>query len=497
MACDRRSRSEACPAVAFVLALAVAAPAAARTADQARSDTILWLARNQNRDGSWGSGRTKALVTAEAVLALDAAGAGEQVAVERALAWLRRQELAPVDYRARRVRALAAQGALDAKTEADALSALRNGNTGWGVEGPDAPNACDTALALGALAAAGRLPAQADVDALAGAVVARRHGDGGWSGDDVPVAAGASDLTLTAEITRALAGTASAASLAATFTALEAAAGAATPSLEVAARLAALRHHGRSSAAVTALETELLRDARFVSASATTWSNDPFVNALGLLALGPPGGGFVAPADSDMDRDGLRDVVDADRDGDGVREVAYGGPDAFPNDPGEWTDFDGDGTGDGADSDDDGDGLGDGPEIQAGLDSRDPDTDGDRFADGPDGRVAVARVANAWDLQPNGFVDGEAEPGTDPLDPADHPGKPGDVAPLGLPNGRIDAADAHVARRAQADPALLPGLAGQRRTLALQARDADGDGDFDTADVLSIARRLREAVTNP
>jgi len=81
--------------------------------------------------------------------------------------------------------------------------------------------------------------------------------------------------------------------------------------------------------------------------------------------------------DTDDDDDGVSDTDEdlagtnsllADSDGDGVCDgalfssnplvgVCAEGPDAFPNDPGETSDTDGDGVGDGADDDDDGDGL--------------------------------------------------------------------------------------------------------------------------------------------
>ena len=63
-------------------------------------------------------------------------------------------------------------------------------------------------------------------------------------------------------------------------------------------------------------------------------------------------------------------IVDAgagDRDGDGVPDTE----DAFPDDPTESADFDGDGLGDRVDTDDDGDGFTDEEEAIAGSDSRD------------------------------------------------------------------------------------------------------------------------------
>ena len=57
---------------------------------------------------------------------------------------------------------------------------------------------------------------------------------------------------------------------------------------------------------------------------------------------------------------------------DGVPNAAALPWDAFPRDPKEWKDTDGDGTGDNADEDDDGDGYSDKEEERAGTDPSDP-----------------------------------------------------------------------------------------------------------------------------
>ena len=71
--------------------------------------------------------------------------------------------------------------------------------------------------------------------------------------------------------------------------------------------------------------------------------------------------------------------TDTDTDGDGVLNEE----DAFPNDPTEWLDTDGDGIGNNADTDDDGDGMFDQWESYFGLDPLDPaDAASDGDADG-------------------------------------------------------------------------------------------------------------------
>ena len=78
-------------------------PMVARAAlpNDARSDAILWLERNQNGDGSWGTGPTRVVTTAEALLALAKSGRTSGTAVQRAIGWLDGQELASVDFGAR------------------------------------------------------------------------------------------------------------------------------------------------------------------------------------------------------------------------------------------------------------------------------------------------------------------------------------------------------------------------------------------------------------
>ena len=92
-----------------------------------------------------------------------------------------------------------------------------------------------------------------------------------------------------------------------------------------------------------------------------------------------------------------------DSDGDGVEDSV----DAFPNDPLEWADLDGDGIGDNSDLDRDGDGISNDYEIQVGTDPNDansvpPDQDGDGIpdsidpdADGDGIPDNIAPVANA------------------------------------------------------------------------------------------------------
>ncbi len=76
-------------------------------------------------------------------------------------------------------------------------------------------------------------------------------------------------------------------------------------------------------------------------------------------------------AGDDHNSNGVPDHQELDLDGDGVDRSKSVPWDAFPVDPKEWRDTDGDGVGDNADTDDDGDGWSDEAEIKAGTDPLD------------------------------------------------------------------------------------------------------------------------------
>ncbi len=93
--------------------------------------------------------------------------------------------------------------------------------------------------------------------------------------------------------------------------------------------------------------------------------------------------------DTDTDGDGIGNVADPDDDNDGVNDNA----DAFPLDPNEWADSDGDGVGDNADAfptdpteyvDTDGDGVGDNADAFPDDPGEWQDSDGDGIGDNSD-----------------------------------------------------------------------------------------------------------------
>lgn len=119
----------------------------------------------------------------------------------------------------------------------------------------------------------------------------------------------------------------------------------------------------------------------------------PFGSEATGFIVDPRGGYLVNIQHPASGNDALWSITQVDTDGDGVVDVR----DVFPANPDEWSDADRDGIGDNADPDDDNDGITDLLEISY---------------------------------------------GTDPLDPASFPViADGDLAPFGLPDGVINAAD--------------------------------------------------------
>lgn len=401
-----------CLFVVFFLVFC-SAEAVALTSNAARNNAIVWLESHQNLDGSWGTEPTKGLVTAEALHALARAGRGDTPVARKAKAWLINQEFSSVDFRARSVRALAAAGA-NVAVQKQALWNLAIGNSGWRttyVAGSNVgiPTSYDTALGLAALYSSSGLPAGASATAALQTVQNAKRADNGWSGDGVPSSTQEpSDLVVTAEILRAITVVpGSTTAIGTSSSLLLAGVSSATSNFELASRLAALFELKRTlfpSLNANALRDELLNDTRFVGG---VWSaTDPFVNAMGILAITlDPSVTFTAPgAVADLDNDGVPDSVDPDVDGDGALNAA----DAFPLDSTEAYDRDGDTVGDNLDSDDDGDGVSDTEEVAQGTNPTDVDSDGDNVADAIDGICAL--IANGVDADGDGICGATSNP---------------------------------------------------------------------------------------
>lgn len=137
----------------------------------------------------------------------------------------------------------------------------------------------------------------------------------------------------------------------------------------------------------------------------------------------------------DADGDGLANLDEIDFsvnpfEGDFDGDCVADGVDAFPKDPSESKDTDGDGIGDNADTDRDGDGLFNDNEETLGTDPLDSDSDDDGVVDGSD-NCPLASNSNQDDTDSDGEGDvcdndadndglsnaDEANAGTDPLNP--------------------------------------------------------------------------------
>ncbi len=160
--------------------------------------------------------------------------------------------------------------------------------------------------------------------------------------------------------------------------------------------------------------------------------------------------------------------------------------------------------------DSDGDGISDADEVLAGTNPDSVDSDGDGLADGLGGRVVLAKLPGGVDSDGDGFVDGEVNAGTSPLNadsdgdqladglelayhsnPLDAVSWPaiadGDLAPLGNPDGRINAADYLIAMRI---------ALGTLAALPLQLAHGDlypagtPDGIIDVSDLLLLQQLI-------
>ena len=181
--------------------------------------------------------------------------------------------------------------------------------------------------------------------------------------------------------------------------------------------------------------------------------------------------GFVDPVDAfpqdpdeqfDFDGDGTGDNADADDDNDGVADTA----DAFPFDDTEWSDTDGDGVGNNADAfpddrfevlDTDGDGVGD---------------NGDRFPDDPTETVdtdndGVGNNADAFPFDTRDWLDTDGDGTGDSLDTDDDNDGVADIndhLPLDAARSRISSYRFVATDGTRPSPSFAP------------AGDIDGDG---------------------
>jgi hypothetical protein len=143
----------------------------------------------------------------------------------------------------------------------------------------------------------------------------------------------------------------------------------------------------------------------------------------------------------------------------------------------------------------DGDGLAGRAENDQRTSNVRVDTDADGFVDGAGDRVTVTRYPDGYNLDgtPDLYVDGEADFGSDPADPDDHPGKAGDVAPLFHPDAKITAGDAAVLLRIVADPTVADDGGSPNEQLTREAADANGRDGVRADDALQVLRQAGES----
>jgi hypothetical protein len=147
------------PRLLFALALLVTASTRANQSYETAADlAVQWLNGQQAIDGSWGSAEGgKSLATAVSVVALRASN-NRNGAYYQGITWLENHGALNVDYKARRILALAAHGD-DLQAELDYLAVAKstagNGNNGWGLSAAYDGEPLDSALALQARAAFG------------------------------------------------------------------------------------------------------------------------------------------------------------------------------------------------------------------------------------------------------------------------------------------------------------------------------------------------------
>lgn len=170
-----------------------------RQTPAAVEEAVAWLLQAQQDDGSWSdSENTREKDTAAALRTLDRF---EQAAAATgsALQWIAQNEILPgTDYLARTIESLAVVDA-PAEKYLDELSARQNADGAWGPDQGYLSSPTDTALALRALMASGRI----DAPLLAQAVEflkLNQNPDGGWGGSPQ-----VSDIQTTANVLAAFA----------------------------------------------------------------------------------------------------------------------------------------------------------------------------------------------------------------------------------------------------------------------------------------------------
>lgn len=165
--------------------------------------------------------------------------------------------------------------------------------------------------------------------------------------------------------------------------------------------------------------------------------------------------------------------LNPDRDGDGVNDDL----DVFPDDPTEWADMDGDGTGDNSDPDRDGDGFENALEEQKGTNPNDPADYPDTVAPAVEITTpAGARVESAF-FELRGVV-------TDPIQP--HSG----IARVSVNNDRFPGAPSAAVLTGDSFVASVPLMLGAN-TLTVIAQDLSGNASASVTYYVVMLQQLQ------
>jgi hypothetical protein len=273
-------------ALALWTFVGITPPALAGQYDTQIAQAVTWLAQTQNLDGSWGSPQElRHLLTSEVVGALRATN-NQASTYFGGVTWLQNHDAPNIDYKARRVLALAPHGSNLASERAQLLAAqntLLAGNRGWGLTPDYHSAAIDTALTLQALLALGTGgPEVGDAIGFLTAAQLTASGETGWNQGAESLAEPVSTaLTLLALVERRTTTPNLNIPIANAVSVLASKVVAGSPAFLKALAAYALLKESASSAHGAVLLSAVVADRN----PAGHWDSDPYATALAVRAL--------------------------------------------------------------------------------------------------------------------------------------------------------------------------------------------------------------------